>query len=245
MSGAIDFPPGGFRFARGASPYSAGVAAQSGFAIERARFKTPLPIEEGWRRIEAHLAGIGRPKTALCAAELRSPKPFTMEGFVGFNKGYIEVLKSWGLFQVEGLNPVARSNVCPELDPPAVPSFYAFSYTVPGPGRGFVVAGSGEVPEEKGAYPERIVRRGDVSPDGLREKARWVLGELERRMAVLDVGWKDVATAQLYTVHDVHPLLAAELRRCGSLLWHYARPPVLELDFEMDARAVERELLLY
>lgn len=245
MPGAIDFPPGGTRFVRGASPYSAGVAAQPGFAIERARFKTPLPMDEGYRRIEAHLAGLGRPMTALCACELRSPKPFTMDGFVGFNRGYIEVLKRWGLFQVDGLNPVARSNVCPELDPPATPSFYAFSYTVPGPGRGFVVAGSGEVPEEKGAYPDRIVRRGDVTPDGLREKARWVLGELGRRMAILDVGWKDVAATQLYTVHDVHPLLAAELAVCGGLTWHYARPPVVELDYEMDARAVDRELLLY
>ena len=245
MTGAIDFPPGGYRFERGGSPYSAGVAAQPGFAIERARFKTPLPMAEGWRRLEAHLDGLGRPKTALCAAELRSPKPFTMDGFVGFNKGYIDVLKSWGLFQVEGLNPVARSNVCPELDPPAVPSFYAFSYTVPGPGRGFVVAGSGEVPEEKGAYPGRIVARGDTSADGLRAKARFVLDELARRMAALGVGWKDVAAAQLYTVHDAHPLRTTELRGCPELAWHWARPPVVDLDFEMDARAVDRELLLY
>ena len=245
MSETRDFPDGGYRFVRGASPYSAGVAAAAGVAIERARFKTPVPLDEGFRRIEAHLAGLGRPLTALCAAELRSPAPFTMDGFVAFNKGYIDVLKRWGLFKVDGLNPVARSNVCPALDPPPVPSFHAFAYTVPGAGRGFVVAGSGDVPEEKGAYPDRIVRRGDVSTDGLRAKARFVLDELGRRMAALGVGWPDVAAAQLYTVHDVHPLMASELRVGAPLTWHYARPPVVDLDFEMDARTVDRELLLY
>jgi len=51
-----------------------------------------------------------------------------------------------GIFRQE-VNPVARSNVCPEVDPPITPSFYAFSYTVPSENRAarsFVAAGSGE-----------------------------------------------------------------------------------------------------
>jgi hypothetical protein len=40
------------------------------------------------------------------------------------------VLKQWGLFR-DGLNAVARSNVAPEIAPPAEPTFYAFCYTVP------------------------------------------------------------------------------------------------------------------
>jgi hypothetical protein len=41
---------------------------------------------------------------------------------------------------------VARSNVCPEIDPPEVLGFYAFSYTVADASAApsFVVAGSGE-----------------------------------------------------------------------------------------------------
>ena len=35
-----------------------------------------------------------------------------------------------GMFRAE-VNPVTRSNVYPEIDPPTTPSFYAFSYTVP------------------------------------------------------------------------------------------------------------------
>lgn len=239
----IPFPDGGYRFARGASPYSAGVAAEPGFTIERARFAAPLPVAEGFRRIEDHLKSLGRPLDALCACELRSPKPFTMDGFVGFNRGYVDVLKRWGLFKVQGLNPVARSNVCPELDPPAEPSFYAFSYTVPGTSKAFVIAGSGEVPEEKGAYPDRIVRRGDLSPDGLREKARWVMKELERRMSILGVAWAGATAAQAYTVHPMPTEPLGPAFRAG-LTWHFARPPIVELDFEMDCRATPREIVL-
>ena len=61
-------------------------------------------------------------------------------------------LETWGLFKND-VNPVARSNVCPEIDPPSEPSFYAFSYTVPGDGRSFVAAGSGEARDGAAAMP--------------------------------------------------------------------------------------------
>ncbi len=51
--------------------------------------------------------------TAFCACELRSPEPFTEEGFKAFNRVYVGTLERWGLFKNE-VNPVARSNVCPE-----------------------------------------------------------------------------------------------------------------------------------
>jgi hypothetical protein len=244
MSDVRSATGGGYRFIKAVLPFSAGVAAEEGFAIERVRFRSPVPLEEGFRRIEAHLASRGRPKTALCSCELRSPKPFTEAGFKEFNRGYVSVLERWGILK-DGVNPVARTNVCPEIGPPPVPSFHAFSYTVPGQG-GFVVAGSGEVPEGKGSYPEHIIRRGDVSADGLREKARWVLAEQERRLAALGFSWKDVTATQLYTIHDVHPFLADELARRGAmphgLTWHYARPPVVDLDYEMDCRGLGAEL---
>jgi hypothetical protein len=240
-------PCGGYRFIKGVFPYSAGVAAEPGYDIERIRFASILPMEEGFRRIAAHLASVGRPAGAFCACELRSPKPFSEDGFREFNRGYGAVLKAWDIF-ADGINPVARSNVCPELDPPGSPGFFAFSYTVPAPPdsrAGFVIAGSGEVPEGKGKYQDHLVRRGDVSPEGLREKARWVLGEQERRLHALGFGWADVTSAQLYTVHDPHPFLAEELGRRGALrsglTWHFCRPPVLEIEFEMDCRGVGRE----
>ena len=230
--------------------YSAGVAAEPGYQIERARFRRPMPLDEGFRAIAGHLTAVGRPLAAFCACELRSPAPFSEEGFAAFNRLYVGTLARWGIFRDEA-NPVARSNVCPAIDPPASPSFYAFAYTLPARDEtrpSFHIAGSGEAPEGKGGYQEHIIRRGDTSPGGLREKARFVLGEMERRMGALGVGWAEATATQLYTIHDVHPILADEIVRRGAtpggLTWHFARPPVVGLDFEMDVRGVTREVVL-
>jgi hypothetical protein len=248
MPSSQPFAPGGYRFIPGPFQYSGGVAAEPGFRIERARFSRSLPLAQGFAAVEAHLAHLGRKPTAFCACELRSPAQFTEAGFIAFNRSYVERLALWGIFRDE-VNPVARSNVCPEIDPPATPVFYAFSYTVPGAGGGFVAAGSGEARgESSGSYSERIVRLGDQSPDGMREKARYVMGEMERRMTALGFGWGDVTTTQLYTVYDIHPFLADEFVARGAvpagLTWHYARPPVEGLDLEIDVRGLARELVI-
>jgi hypothetical protein len=250
VTDTIAFATGGYRYVPGVFQYSGGVAAEPGFEIERVRFRRPIPLADGFRLIEAQVQGMGRPLTAFCACELRSPGQFTEAGFAEFNRTYVATLERWGLYR-DGRNPVARSNVCPEIDPPAEPSLYAFSYTVPAGSDtppSFVVAGSGEAPEGKGNYRDHIIRRGDVSFQGLREKARWVLGEMERRMAALGMGWRDVTATHLYTVHDVHPFLGEEIVRRGAarggVTWHFCRPPVVELDYEMDVRGVARELVL-
>jgi hypothetical protein len=244
MSETAVFEPGGYRYVRGPFQYSAGVAAEPGFAIERVRFMRPVPIEEGFRRIEAHLTKVERPLTSFCACELRSPAPFTEQGFIDFNRIYVGTLERWGIFENEE-NPVARSNVCPEIDPPAEPSFEAFCYTVPDSGSSipsFVVAGGAEAPEGPGDYNERIIRLGDTSADAMAEKARYVLSAMEKRMAALGVAWKDVTTTQVYTVHDIHPLLADEIVKRGAapggVSWYFARPPVEGLDYEMDVRGL-------
>jgi hypothetical protein len=240
------FERGGYRFVEGVFQYSAGVAAEPGHRIVRVQFRQPVPLEEGFRRIEKIIGAAGRPLTAFCACELRSPAPFTESGFAAFNKIYVGTLERWSIYDGK-TNPVARSNVCPAVDPPAEPSFHAFSYTEAAAGAepSFVIAGSGEAPEGRGNYRDHIVKRGDVSPEGLREKARFVLGEMERRMGALGFAWKDTTAAQLYTVHDIHPFLADEIVRRGAarsgLTWHYNRPPVVELEYEMDCRGVSIE----
>jgi hypothetical protein len=240
------FQPGNYRFITHAFQYSGGVEAMEGYAIERARFAKPLPLAEGFAAAEAHMARHGRPPTSFCACELRSPGQFTDQGFIDFNRHYVQQLAAWGIFHDE-INPVARSNVCPEIDPPSAPSFYAFSYTVPGAG-GFVIAGSGEAGEGSGSYAERIIRRGDTSPAGMRDKARFVLGAMETRMGALDKGWADVTETQLYTIFDIHPHFAEQYIRRGAapggLTWHYARPPVQGLDYEVDVRGVTKELVI-
>lgn len=240
------FEPGGYRFIKGPFQYSAGVAAMPGFRMVRVMFRNPVPLDEGFSRIEAIITSAGRPLTAFAACELRSPAPFTEEGFKEFNRVYVGTLQQWGIFD-GSTNPVARSNVCPDMHAPAVPSFHAFTYTEPSDAEApsFVVAGSGEAPEGHATYRERIIRLGDVSADGLREKARWVLGEMERRLGLLGFGWRDTTATQVYTVHDLHPFLGQEIvqrgaARCG-LTWHYCRPPVVGLEYEMDCRSVAVE----
>jgi hypothetical protein len=52
---------GGFRFIPGVYQYSAGVAAEAGFRLERVRFAEPIPLMAGFARIAAYLDAIGRP----------------------------------------------------------------------------------------------------------------------------------------------------------------------------------------
>lgn len=250
LTRALTNAAGGYAFAPGVFQYSAGVSALPGYRIERVRFERPPRLAEGFTAIRAHLAQLGRPPVALCACELRSPRPFSEEGFEAFNRAYAAPLQEWGLFNGE-TNPVARTNVCPDVSAPDEPSFHAFSFTVPcdeGGGSSFVVAGSGEAPEGRGNYRDHVIRPGDRSPEGLREKARWVLAEMERRMAVLGFGWRHATGTHLYTVYDVHTFLADTLVASGAaapgLTWHFSRPPVADLDFEMDVRRVHHEYVL-
>lgn len=253
MSDVIVFPPGGYRYIPAVFQYSGGIAAEPGFEVERVRFMQPLPLAEAFGAIEAHLRALGRPSTAFAACELRSPAPFTDQGFYEFNKLYVTTLERWGIYR-EGdalLNPVARTNVCPMYDKPAEPSIHAFSYTVPAPSskRGtFVIAGGGDARESGPSYRDRIVRLGDTSPEGLREKVLFVIAEMERRMRLLGFGWQDALSTQMYTVqnvgHLVGELLAAPGAARGGVVWNYMRPPVVDLEFEMDVRAVSREIVL-
>lgn len=249
MSQLPVFRDGNYRFIKAVFQYSGGVAAEPGFEIVRARLASSLPIERGFSAVESHLEAVGRPLTAFCACELRSPAPFTEQGFLEFNRSYAATLERWGIYR-DGVNPVARTNVCPAFEPPAEPSLYAFSYTVPAsPGtRGsFIVAGGGEAPEGKPNYRDYIVRRGDTSLDGLREKVRYVVAEMERRLAALGFGWKDAVSTQAYTMHDIGPLVETEIVRRGAtqggLEWHFARPPIVDLDYEMDVRGAAREII--
>jgi hypothetical protein len=250
MSNLIVFQPGGYRFIESVFQFSGGVAAQPGFAIERAVLEQPLPVAHGFKAIEAHLTEIGRPTTSLCACELRSPEPFSENGFVEFNRSYVENLERFGIVR-DGVNPVARTNVCPRLSPPSVPSIYAFAYTVPSTTTAhdtFVVSGGAEAAEGAGDYHDSIVALGDVSIDGLRRKLRYVRDEQSRRLTALGMQWRDAADVRLYSLHDVGPLIQPELHHhdigLHGLRWYDASPPVQDCEYEMDARTVLRDIIL-
>jgi hypothetical protein len=82
----------------------------------------------------------------------------------------------------------------------------------------------------------------------MRAKVKAVADEMERRLHLLGFDWKDVVTTQAYTVQDIGPLigelLAARGACEGGLVWTYSRPPVVELEYEMDVRGAVRELII-
>jgi hypothetical protein len=244
-----EFSAGNYRFIPAVFQYSSGAAANPGYEVERVRFDTMPSLAEGFAQIAKYIQAAGRPLTSFCACELRSPAAFTEDGFRTFNQHYVKTLAEWGLFD-GSVNPVARSNVCPEIDPPAEPSFFAFSFTRPGQSTTptYVIAGGAEARGGSGSYPERIVRYRDLSRDGLREKIRFTVREMESRLAEFGFTWKDNTAAQAYTVHDFHPFIAEELVRRGAarsgVTWHFARPPVIDLEYEMDCRRVMREVVI-
>jgi hypothetical protein len=250
MTNTVVFAPGGYRYIPAVFQYSGGVAAEEGFELERARFMRPVALPDAFAAIEAHLKAIGRPITAFAQCELRSPKPFTDQGFIDFNKLYVTTLERWGIYK-DGVNPVARTNVCPVYNEPAAASMLAFTYTVPATKSGrrtFMLAGGGDARPGSQPYSERIVRFGDTSPEGLRAKVIYVIDEMERRLKMLGFGWQDAVSTQAYTVQNIGHLVGEELARRGAmeagLVWYYVRPPVIGLEYEMDVRGTARELII-
>lgn len=251
MGDTIVNDEGGYRFAKGVFQYSAGVCAEPGYRLERAQMRTPPGLRDGLARIADHLAAKGRPNKALCAIELRCPAPLSEQEFLDFNRAYVAELGRIGI-EFGEQNPIARTKVAPKVSPPSEPVIWAFSYTVVDHDddgtRDFVIAGSGEAPEGKGNYRDHIIRPGDTTPEGIREKANWVLGEMERRMRCFGKCWSDATTAQLYTLHPVHHLIERDFAGRGAMtrgvLWHYACPPVAALDYEMDVRSVRLESMI-
>jgi hypothetical protein len=57
------------------------------------------------------------------------------------------------------------------------------------------------------------------------------------------VDWGRATAINVYTVHEIASFLTeALLKPCGgnAVTWHYTRPPIHGLEFEMDVRGVRR-----
>ena len=245
-----DCAPGGYRYLPGIPAFSSGTVAMPGHEIVHATLAAPLPWRDGFARIDRYLREAGRPRAALCGIELRSPKPFTFDGFAGFNAGYRALLAEWRILIGED-NPIPRTNVAPVAGAPPEPSLYAFAYTAPGstPQPTFVVAGAGEM-RDRAQGSDGIVRRGETSPDAMREKARFVMDVMQERLRALGGVWGRVTAIEIYTALPVEGFLVEDLLRpAGPAAIHGvrlfpSRPPIEGLEFEMDLRGVARELVL-
>lgn len=225
--------PEGFRFLGTDGPFSAGVAAEPGFEIVRLIAPRHTPLAEGFRLVERTLAAAGRSPAALCAMELRVPKPLSRAGFDEFNRGYVAKHELWGL-RVDGHMAPARTNVAPEIDPPAEPALHAFCYTIEGhsPRSTFVISGVPELPGTKGGVP-----------------AYWkaIVETINANMIELGVSWSDVTEAQIYGTRADHELFGeSELPLFGELVrpglrWFFSRPPIDDLNLEIDVRGLASE----
>lgn len=242
--------PGNYTFIRGIGPFSSGVVARPGFEIVHAALKPFIPLKQGYGLVDRHLKDLRRPISALCGIHLRIPKALSREDFDQFNRPYIDRLKSWGL-EVDGANPVTRTNVALELNPVPEPMLAGFFYTIPSDGRAatFVISGAPEI-ASRDLGMAHIVARGDTSAAGMRLKAECVIEVLGARLAEMRLSWQDATAINLYSVHDVHPLMASTLIPAlgrgadAGITWHYARPPVIGLELEIDLHAVRRELIV-
>ncbi|MBX3439555.1 MAG: hypothetical protein KF861_18855 [Planctomycetaceae bacterium] len=238
---------GGYRFLLGIDPYSSGVVAEPGYEIVHATLARPVAWEQGLNAVRRYLEGIERPRHALCGVELRCPEPFSFEGFAAFNRRYHAVLAEWDLL-VDGQNPVARTNVSPVASPPDESVLYGFSYTVPQADArpSFVVAGGGEL-REGGLNASQIVRCGETSPDALLDKAAHVVDIMRRRLMGLGVETARLSAINIYSAHPIDaivPQIIVPALPQGALIgihWVYSRPPVAQIEFEMDLRGVGHE----
>ncbi len=245
MTPIVSHPHGPYQFLPGIAPYSCGVIANPGHEIIHVTLEIARSWREGFDFVDRFLRAQDRRRADLCAIELRSPKPFTMEGFIEFNRGYCSVLEEWGVF-VDGVNPIARTNVCPSAmaGPEAV--LHAFSFVRPNEGlqrQTFIVAGAGELVEGT-LVNDGILRRGETSAEAIAEKARYVCEVMTERLRGLGATWDEVTTINVYTIHPLHRLMepliltGVPAARRHGVTWHYSRPPVIDIEYEMDLHGV-------
>ncbi len=240
---AVARPHLGYRYLAAIPAFSAGAAAQDGYAIGRLEFAVATPLEPAFAALDRWLAAEGLRATALVAAHLRSPAPFDDDGFSGINDTYQELLAERGILDGEA-NPVARSNVAAAAEPPTDVVLQSAFVVVPAAGASgdFVVAGAAETIGGEPATAA-VVALGDTSGRGLCRKVGVVLQTMRARLAGLGKDGADPGHINVYTVHEIEQLqqqIAAQLpaaHAVGYQRWH-SYPPVVGMEFEMDLHRV-------
>ena len=252
MPAVQSFAPGGYRFITHAFQYSGGVAAEPGFRIERARFASPPKLADGFDAIEAHLSRLGRPPTAFCACELRSPAQFTEAGFVAFNRHYVAAAGDVGHLPRRGQpggaleclprdRPAGRAGVlrlqlhgaerATATRPRALSAPAAARRARAAPATPSASSGSAT------SRPTACARRRASS------SARWS-GAWRRSASAGPTSPRRRSIRSSTSTRFSPTRSSAAARRAAGLTWHYARPPVQGLDYEMDVRGLARELVI-
>ena len=182
-----DFPAGNYRFIPAVFQYSSGAAADPGFEIERVRFDRLQPLAEGFA-LAAKLYS-GRRAAVDVVLRLR----VALAG--GVHRGRISNLQRALRQDARRMGPVRRRHQSGGAqqrlsgDRSARAAVLSCFLLLPA-GRwngtsatpSFVIAGGAEARGGSGSYPERIVRYRDLSSDGFKEKVRFTVGAMERRL---------------------------------------------------------------
>ena len=227
------------RAARRPSPASASSASRS---------STPVPLVQGFERAAAIIKARGRPLTAFCACELRSPAPFSDAGFKSFNETYVRDARRHGASTTPQRRPIrslAATSARRSDRPPSPPSTPSPSRCrrrgvahLRGGGQRRSTRGRSELPRAHRAL-RRDQRGRDAGKGAFRARrdgaapgaARLRLGAHHR-----DAG--------LHRARSL-PVPADEIVGSGAaragLTWHFCRPPVQGLEYEMDCRGVAVE----
>jgi hypothetical protein len=236
---------GNYRFLPAGEVFNSGALPDEGYEIVHALFSPWLPLARGYEAIENYLKSIDRPIQALCGMELRVPKQFSFEGFREFNIPYIEQLRKWELV-FDKFSAVSRTNVAPALDAPSQPVVHAFSFTAPATGKGktFVVSGTADIDQGK------IVAGSDVSLAGMKRRLEYVVEIIGKRLEQLGLDWSAATHIDLCYAQNIGgmlgSLLVPELKGAAArgLRTHFARPPIVGSEVELEARGVNREIVL-
>ncbi len=137
---------------------------------------------------------------------------------------------------LDGIVPAARTNVAPTVARVSEPSVLAFSFTVPSTTRdrpAFVLAG---VPEEV---------KGDS-----RAMLKNITDILSARGALLGCHLSDATVIQIYADAALEPAAIADIAEAAGgaaihgLKWFPSQPPIVGLNYEIDARAAGTEVVI-
>ncbi|MGH8631229.1 MAG: 2-amino-5-chloromuconate deaminase CnbZ [Burkholderiales bacterium] len=242
----IENRPGGYRFLPGGAVFNSGALPLPGHEIVHVLFSPWVPLDRAWGAIESAVRAARRTPQAVCGMELRIPRQLSFDGFRGFNAPYIEQLRKWDLIFGE-YSAVSRTNVAPLLDTPDEPSVHAFSYATPSDYKGTTFCVSGTADIDPGG---RIIAQGDVSQEGMRRKLQYVIGVIGERLGKLGLSWADATHTDLCLTRDIGDLLETVVvpglqgAAARGLRLHFARPPIVDSEVELETRGVHRELVL-
>lgn len=243
MPDTVRHESGTHRYLPGGPAFSAGVVAEPDYRIVEWQFTTPLPLEAAFGSVAERLARRGLGPDALVGVELRTIAPLDSGRFADFNSRYLELMhRDFG--RADEPFTRTRTNVVPLAPVIATDSVHAVQVIEAAPGDhhgDFVLSGQAEVSGT--VRPENVVAYRDTSDEGLRTKVEFVVAGLRAVLAELGRSGDDANSIDVYTSHRIDGLesgLAADLgavSRHGVHRWS-ARPPVIDLEFEMSCRRV-------